>query len=125
MFDKYIVVEDSLKRVPGGVQFGVRLPYYRGLGLSMVETMDVTVDGERVPEENLTVTLGDRTVPFEKRDDETDTIWNFGEIATVTARLPHELGPGEHQVGVNFGLRISYFPVPMVGQDAKTLKLVD
>ena len=51
MFDKYIVVEDTLKRVPGGLQFGVRLPYYRGLGLSMVETMDVTVDGERVPEE--------------------------------------------------------------------------
>jgi hypothetical protein len=52
MFDKYIVCEEGFRARddgrPGGV-VEVRMPYYRGLGLSMVEAVDLVVDGTPVP----------------------------------------------------------------------------
>jgi len=121
MFDRYIVVEDTLKNVSEGVQFGARLPYYRGLGLSMVEAVDVTLDGESVPPADVSVTLGDHTYPVSEMEREPDAVWNFGEVGTVTVRRPGGLPAGEHQVGVTFRLRVSYLPMMLVGQDRKTL----
>ena len=45
MFDRYILVEDSLRNTDGGFAVDIRMPYYRGLGLSMVEDVTLTVDG--------------------------------------------------------------------------------
>ena len=56
MFDNKIIVPDSLERradVGGkeGFALQARLPYYRGLGLSMVEDIAVTVNGEKMQRE--------------------------------------------------------------------------
>ncbi|GHF45237.1 hypothetical protein HNQ07_002236 [Deinococcus metalli] len=122
MFDRYIVVEDTLKDVPQGTQVGVRLPYYRGLGLSMVEAVDVTVDGVSADPAAVSVTLGDHTYPLSTMDEEYDAVWNFGEIGTVTVAGLH-LAPGPHDVRVRLQLRVSYLPMKLVGQDSKTLEL--
>ncbi len=45
MMDHKMIVAGSLKAVEGGFALEARLPYYRGLGLSMVEDVAVTVDG--------------------------------------------------------------------------------
>ena len=42
MFDKYIIVPEGFRNTstdagPDGYELGIRLPYYLGLGLSMVE----------------------------------------------------------------------------------------
>lgn len=129
MFDRYIVVEDTLKNVVEGgkvvgVEFGARLPYYRGLGLSMIEAVDVTVDGEPVPVEDVSVTLDGKTYPVRDMEHEPEAVWNFGEVGTVTVRRPGGLPEGEHSVGVLFRLRISYLPMMLTGQDSKTLPLV-
>ena len=65
MFDKYIIVTEGFRnttadrqpRSRDGYELGIRLPYYRGLGLSMVEAIDLTVDGTPVPAEALTLTV--------------------------------------------------------------------
>ena len=44
MMDHKMIVAGSLKAVEGGFALEARLPYYRGLGLSMVEDIAVTVD---------------------------------------------------------------------------------
>ncbi len=121
MFDRYIVVEETLKNVPEGVQFGARLPYYRGLGLSMIEAIDVMLDGEAVPPADVSVTLGDQTYTVTGMEQEPDAVWNFGEVGTVTVNKAGGLPPGEHQVQVRFRLRVSYLPMMLVGQDTKTL----
>ena len=48
MFDKYIVCEDGFRRLDDGrtgARIEVRMPYYRGLGLSMVEAVAVAHKG--------------------------------------------------------------------------------
>jgi len=122
MFDRYIVVEDTLKATPQGTQLGVRLPYYRGLGLSMVEAVDVTVDGTEAKAADTTLTVEDGTFPVSGMDEEYGAVWKFGEVATLTAAGLH-LAPGTHDVQVRVRLRVSYLPMKLVGQDRKTLEL--
>ena len=60
MFDKYIICEEGFRRDgERGGRIEVRMPYYRGLGLSMVEAVDITLDGNPVPPE--------RTIIVKKR----------------------------------------------------------
>ena len=45
-----------------GFEFGARLPYYRGLALSMVENIEVRIDDEPVPREQLRLMRQPRNV---------------------------------------------------------------
>ena len=126
MFDQYIVCEDSLRAredgVPGGV-VEVRMPYYRGLTLSMVEAVDLTLDGTPVPPERTTFTVHGHTYTFDRMPHVVDDRWEFGERAELAFETDEPLAPGEHEVAVAVRLRISYMPVPGGGRDAKRLTL--
>jgi hypothetical protein len=123
MFDKHMIVEDSLWSTPAGVEFGARLPYYRGLGLSMVEDLIVRVNGERIPAEHITLSVHGNTYRLTSLPTIVDDRWEMGEIATVGVELQEPLGQGEHLIELREVLRISYMPVPGGGADAKTLTL--
>lgn len=126
MFDKYIVCEDEIRNVSEagqvvGFQFQARLPYYRGLGISMIEDLQVEVDGQPVAREAIRVTLHGRTYTLDEMEREYDDRWEFGEKGMVTVRQPGGLGQGQHRIQVSPYLRISYLPFILTGQDAKTL----
>jgi hypothetical protein len=123
MFDRYIIVEDSLRNVDGGFAFEIRMPYYRGLGLSMVEDVAVVVDGRRYPRDAITFTVHGNTYTLEAMETEYEDRWEFGEPATVTVKAPGGLPPGEHVVENEQRLRISYLPWPGGGRDQKTLRV--
>ncbi|HWJ26268.1 MAG TPA: DUF6379 domain-containing protein, partial [Flavisolibacter sp.] len=58
MFEKYMIVENDVENIVEngkvtGFKFGARLPYYRGIALSLVEDIAVTVDGEDIPKEKI------------------------------------------------------------------------
>lgn len=126
MYDRYIVCEDSLRRRddgrPGGV-VEVRMPYYRGLGLSMVEAVDLTLDGAPVPAERTTFTVHGATYTFDRLPQVLDDRWEMGERAELAFETEQPLADGEHDVVVAVRLRISYMPVPGGGRDAKRLRL--
>ena len=68
MYDKYLIVGEAFRNVEKdgrltGFQLGLRLPYYRGVVLSLVGDTILAVDGEKVPAEKMTVTVGGRTFP--------------------------------------------------------------
>jgi hypothetical protein len=124
VFDKYIVCDDSLRttdetRTSAVVE--VRMPYYRGLGLSMVEGVDLVVDGTPVPAAAATLTVHGRTYPMTGLPSVLDDRWEMGERAEVGFALPEPLAPGPHEVTAVVRLRISYMPVPGGGRDTKTL----
>lgn len=55
-----VVCDDSLKHVLAngekvGYQFDIRLSYYRGHFLSVIDELEVTVDNEKVAEEDITL----------------------------------------------------------------------
>ena len=128
MFDKYMIVEQGFRNVSEngrivGFRVDTRLPYYRGLGVSMVENVSLTVDGETFPPEAVTVVLRGR--PMSLKDMETDyhERWEFGEVGTIIVRKDGGLAPGAHKIDLMDQLRISYLPYPLVGHDSKELVL--
>lgn len=128
MFDKYMICEEGFQNtiengVVVGFQFGARLPYYRGLGLSMVEDIGITVDGEAVPREQILFSVRGRTWTLDEMENEIEERWEMGEVATLLVKRPGGLASGEHKLELSEQLRISYLPFSPVTRDAKTLTL--
>lgn len=123
MFDKYIICEDGFQNVPGGFQFKARLPYYRGLGLSMVEDLAVKVDGQAVDRSAVSVTVNEKTHTLDEMETEYEAVWEFGEPVPVTVAWPGGLAAGAHKLEITMTLRISYIPFPSVTSDSKMLQI--
>jgi hypothetical protein len=128
MFDKYMICEQTVRNVARagkveGFEFGARMPYYRGLGLSMVEDVAVTVDGEEIPREKVRLTVSGKTFTLDQLETEYQTVWEFGDVATVTVLKDGGLAPGVHQLELVEQLRVSYMPFPISGKDLKQVRV--
>jgi len=128
MLDHYMICEGGFKNITEGgektgFQFGARLPYYRGLGLSMVEDLAVTVDGEPVPRDQILFSVRGKDWTLAQLETEMEERWEMGEVATVKVKRPGGLPPGKHNVELAERLRISYLPFTPVTKDAKELTL--
>lgn len=128
MMDQHIICEDGFENVTEGGQvigyaLRARLPYYRGLGLSMIEDIAVTVDGTKAPREAITFSVRGRSWTLDEMETEYKDRWNFGEKATVTVRHPGGLAPGKHTVHLAERMRISYLPFVPVTSYTKELTL--
>ncbi|MDE2410239.1 MAG: hypothetical protein KGM18_00530 [Sphingomonadales bacterium] len=122
MMDNKMIVEGSLAAVEGGFSFLGRLPYYRGLGLSMIEDIAVTVDGALLPREAIRFSVRGSTYTLDEMETVYDNRWNFGEKATITA-LNGGLAPGDHEITFAVRNRVSYLPFVPTTKDTKTLAL--
>ena len=120
MFDKYLILEDSLRPSPDGFSFDIRIPYYRGIALSMIEAFEVTVDGQQVPRDSIHFVLRGTERTHDELELDADTRWEFGEVASLRVDWPGGLAPGDHVIEQATQLRISYLPAPLRGHDAKT-----
>ena len=126
MFDQSIVCEEGFRARddgrPGGV-VEVRMPYYRGLALSMVEAVDLTLDGTPIPPARTTFTVHGNTYSFAQLPSVTDDRWEMGERAELAFETDEPLAPGEHEVTVVVRTRLSYMPVPGGGRNTKRVTL--
>lgn len=128
MFDRYMICEETVRNIAkdnriAGFEFGARLPYYRGLGLSMVEVVAVTVDGERIARDQIRLTVGPKTYTLDQLETEYQAVWEMGDIAIVTVLKDGGLKAGEHELELTEQLRISYMPFPITGKDAKVVRI--
>lgn len=117
MFDEMIIREGSVRNVVDadgavtGFSFATHIPYYRGLGLSMIEVPEVAVDGIAVSEEDLRFTYNGVTRTFAEFADVSDVRWELRTFVTITVLRDGGLAAGEHEIFVNLRLRVSYLPV--------------
>eukprot|EP01037_Dinobryon_pediforme_P012140 gene12140-12226_t len=114
------VVEDG---VVTGFAFLGRLPYYRGLGLSMIEDIAVTVDGEAIARDAIRFSVRGRTYSLDEMETVYDDRWNFGEKAKIIALKPGGLAAGTHSIGFAVRMRVSYLPFVPTTKDTKDLAL--
>lgn len=125
--DKMICTEGFENIVENGCTLGyailARLPYYRGLGLSMVEDIALTVDGEAVPRDHIRFSVRGRTWTLAEMETEYHDRWNFGEKARISVLKPGGLAVGKHKIELAERLRISYLPFVPTTRDAKELAL--
>jgi hypothetical protein len=109
MYDQHVIVPGSLRNTAQGFELGIRLPYYRGQWLSIVEDIAVTVDGQRHPRDAVRFSVRGRTFTLDEMETATAERWDFGEVAMLQV-LAAPLAAGEHEVTVAEQLRISYLP---------------
>lgn len=94
-----------------GFQVVVRNPNYRGLASSLVDGVDVTVDGRTWTHEETAVVLQGRRYSLDELRHSTDARWPLEETATVVVPLDGGLAPGVHRVAVDIRLRAPYIPI--------------
>lgn len=112
MFPERLIEADTLRETDEGFTTNVRLPWYRALPLSCVERMDVSVDGQPVPVDDVTLTFGD-VGPLKLRELAalTDTYWYVLDSAKLSVKSDSARRPGSHEINLAFGLYIPYLPV--------------
>lgn len=128
MFDKYIIDPATVANTgpadaPTGFSFTTKLGYYRGLGLSMVEDLKVSIDGEALPREAITFDEGPGPLTLDQMETAFDRRWPFGAPATIMVALPGGFPKGEHKLSLQQRLRISYMPFPSINNDEKVISL--
>lgn len=132
-----VVVDDSLKHyyVNGkrmGYQFDIRLSYYRGHFLSVIDEFAVKVDGEEVPAERIKFCINGKEfspVEFDKCYTE---FWQIIEPATIRVFSPGGLADGEHEIDVTLMFRSPYMSIgpdhqymPVDSSGSKRLPITD
>ncbi|MEO6248133.1 MAG: DUF6379 domain-containing protein [Sphingomicrobium sp.] len=123
MFEKYLIVDDSLRQTEDGFAFDAKLGYYRGLGLSMVEELAVTIDGQSVPRSAIRFDEGQGPISLDEMETAYDRRWGFGEIATIFVTWPEALSAGQHDLELIERLRVSYMPFPSIRKAEQRMNL--
>ncbi len=126
MFEKYMIVENDAANIvengkTTGFQFGARLPYYRGIALSLLEDIAVTIDGEAVSKESIQLRVHDNTYTLQELETATEDRWNMGEVASIIVQKEGGLPKGEHTIGLMLNMRIAYLPFPSIRNSEKTI----
>lgn len=98
-----------------GFSFEFKLQYYRGITLSIIRDIAVTVDGETFPREAVSITVNGETFSLEECRTVVSPLyrWEFGEYATVTVAKEGGLAPGEHHISTLQHIAPSYMPFPI------------
>jgi sugar phosphate isomerase/epimerase len=103
-------VTDAHGRVTG-FEILVRNPNYRGLSSSLVDGVDVTIDGHVFGHELNRVVLGGREYSLAELRSSSGGRWALDEPAVVRVPLDGGLKPGIHHVAVDVRLRAPYIPI--------------
>ncbi|MFD2215653.1 C-glycoside deglycosidase beta subunit domain-containing protein [Metabacillus endolithicus] len=130
MFEQYMVCEDGFKNVEEngeliGFEVKLRIPYYRGVSLSLINSIDLEVDGISFPQDDMLFKVETGSFPYNELSTVINNRWEFGEKATLFVKKKGGLDSGSHKVHAVVNLRISYLPWPNIGDDTKTITLVE
>jgi Domain of unknown function (DUF6379) len=117
MLEQSVIQQKGFKNVgdgePTGFQVALRCPYYRGIWASLLESAELTVDGESFGGDDVRWTLGAETYTTGELAASAEARWAFEEPAIVTVDKAGGLEPGLHDVTVSVTWRWSYIPVEM------------
>lgn len=108
-----VICDESLKNtvVNGsvtGYRFDIRLSYYRGQFLSVIDQFEVRIDGNEVGQERLSLSIKNRAFGFCELKECYSEYWNVMDPATVIVEQPDGLTPGAHEVDVVLYFRSPY-----------------
>ena len=125
MFDNNVFKKDSFKnRVVDGQTVGFELEtfitYYRAIPLSMVDDIQVKVDGVEVPREAISCSPNGEDY-FTLDEMETVTTYKWEYDVPLKVRVAQERGvpAGEHDVELTVITRTAYIPIPIKGVNSR------
>lgn len=130
MFDNNVFVEGTCENVNDsgnvvGYQLKTHITYYRGIPLSMVNDIRVSVDDVEVNREDIRCSVDEGEYWFTL--DEMTTVvghkWEYGEMMTVMVLKPGGLEKGTHKVKLTVIVRTAYIPVPLEGNKERIVEI--
>ncbi|MBN1467774.1 MAG: hypothetical protein JXM74_05320 [Fusobacteriaceae bacterium] len=130
MFDNYVLSENGFKNREEngkivGYEMKTLIPYYRGIPLSMIHDVKISVDGQEIDKKDILFTL-DNEYFFTLDEMETVTSfkWEYGTEATVIVKKDGGLTKGKHEIRLEIVIRVSYIPVPFEGIGERVFEIV-
>ena len=118
-----------------GYQFDVRLGYYRGHFLSVIDELSVETDGIKALTDDITFCLNGKEFGVVELRQQFSEFWNILTPATIKVHKPGGLNEGEHDINLTLMLHSPYMPLPgsvkeheytpIDSSDRKMLTLVD
>lgn len=128
MFETYTVHPEGFRNVVQdgkaiGYEVRLRIPYYRGIPASCIDELTLTVDGEEVAKDAMTIEVKGEKFTYAEIPTAINHRWEFTDTITVFVKREGGLAEGEHVVHAYVSLRISYQPHNNIGDDTKTLTL--
>lgn len=121
MFDNNVFKENTCVNLSEngqitGYELQTNITYYRGIPMSMIEYIRVSVDGVEAPSESIRISV-DREDWFTLKEAETVTTykWEYGEPLYIRVLQPGGLSKGSHKVRLTVATRTAYIPVPLEG----------
>lgn len=133
-----LIHQDSLRPHPRGLALRLTIPWYRSLWLSSLTSLELTVDGERVPAEDLRFVTDDREYRLDELPEQSETLWFLQQHPLLVARRDEPVALGAtHDVVLVGQLRLPYMQiapgenggpgmyVPNFVRDALTLTVTD
>jgi hypothetical protein len=112
MFDEDLINGDGLKTYRSGaseqIAFKVRLPWYRSLYLSCLESANVSIGGAPIALEHISFRLYGRTYPFDDLKQFYEVLWFVLDAAEMIVEVPQPLAEGSHEVILTLFVRIPY-----------------
>lgn len=115
-WEQYLIVDDSLRnRQDGdtiaGFELDIRLCWYRSFALTLIERIELMVDGQLIPRENIRFQVEGSDLKLRLDEiDETyaDTYWYLNKYGHLLVDWPGGLNPGAHEVEVLLEVFVTY-----------------
>lgn len=130
MFDEQMINGDLIypdDSTFSRVRCNIRLPWYRGLPLSCVQSIEVTIDGIPANRNDLSLTLHGINHKLDELGNLDEVFWFVRHVAALHVRTPKPLAPGPHDMKVVMHINIPYHAAreyPQVAECRKRVTLV-
>jgi len=109
--DKDVVRDDALHATSEGFALDIRSHWYRSLPLTSLAVLDLTVDGEKVPEDDMTIAVNGKTFTVPQLASGYDEWWYVLDPVELRVRKPGFDCARPHEVDLGLGLSIPYILV--------------
>ena len=111
-----IIKKNSFKNLyingrKNGFEFDVQLAYYRGHYLSVIDLLEVYLDGEKMPQEAVTFEIKGKELPVYKLTHAVTEFWSQVEPAKIRVIKKGGVETGEHEVELKLMLRVPYMQI--------------
>jgi len=109
--DKDVVRDNALHASSGGFVLDIRSHWYRALPLTSLAVLDLAVDGEKVPEDNMTILINGKSFTVPQLADGYDEWWYVLDPIELWVRKPGFDPVRPHDIEFDLGLSIPYILV--------------
>lgn len=106
MMTNVLLEPGSLKAGEGELRLGLRLPWYRGLPLSVIQVDELRIDGRDVPLEEISFVVNGTRRTLPEMADLTGEYWFVADTMELAAPVDGAVVGRDHEVDVT----VSFFP---------------